>query len=314
METYKIQQKIHTLLHICAGTGDDIHKFELSGIKFEQVEFSIIEGWQSNYWIATGEIQDISGLNATNVFREKIESIVCGLCLVGQAFTEYKMYSTLTTKKGSEYGLFFYFNELSEGNNLMFTPENLEALQKILEDKNDYTIFLKYWKDITNTPDMMAKLILYCASVDALTKVIAKENWEKEKHDLRIDVLGKTLKEKLFGTKEDFSSAVRHKLVHGEYFNFDNPLELKELHESIIRYFNNEVLKEQVISTNVVSPQRNPYKNYETSGRVIKLKKPAKCDLLTLEKDYSESNDDRTELKHCEILSTAKQDTVLAKF
>jgi len=224
---------------------EKIDCLKIDGILFKQIGFSRTEGWgvAPDFWLANGKIKAISGLDAINIFRNKLDVIIPVLCLIGQAFTEYRTYSSLVTKSNSNNALFSYYEEQVGGNNLMLMPEHISGIQELLNNKRDFSIFLKYWKEIINTPDWVAKLILYCASLDALVKCLVKGNWEKEKHKLRTKVLGKTLKTKLFGTKGDSSRGIRHRLVHGEYLELSDKINLDEIHKSIVKYFNKEIFK-----------------------------------------------------------------------
>ncbi len=314
MKTYQIEHKIHTLLHNAAGCGKEIDRFETAGILFKQHDFSMTKGWKTNFWLASGEVKAPSGFDATNMFRNKLDTVVSALCLVGQAFTEYRTCSSLTTKVSSNEALFVYYEEDSEGNNLMLMPEHILGIQELLDDRRDFSVFLKYWKDITNTPDFVAKLILYCASLDALTKCLSNGNWKYEKHRLRTEILGETLKVKLFGTQDNSACGIRHRLVHGEYFESLDDIGLDEIHKSIVDYFNKEIFKRKIVSEKVVNPQRNPYKNFKILARAIRFKNAQQKGLIELEKDFSQCAGDTSKLDLFEFLGPEENNRIVKEF
>lgn len=303
MKLYKIQHKIHTLIQNAAGVIDNPATFKIQDITFKQEDFSMFLGWPTDYWIAESEIEARSGIDAVNIFRKKLDLIAGGICLVGQAYFMYKTCSFLVTRDDSDEALFFYYEEQKRGNPLMLLPEQIEGVNKVISSEIDFSIFLEYWTQITNTPDIVAKIILYCAALDALTKAILDKKWEEQKHLLRESILGRELKEVLFGTKKNSSIGLRHRLIHGEYLAYSDDTTLEEIHECIIKYFNNSILKHKYIMEDVVNPQRNPYKNYEQFNRFIKFKESKKRTVSELEKDFSENKDNKHNLKTFEFLS-----------
>ena len=73
--------------------------------------------------------------------------------------------------------------------------------------------FYCYWNDVVNAVGYTPKLLLMCAAIGCLTRIrLGKKDWEKV-----VQVLGRELKEDLYGTEEDSSTGLRHRLAHGEY-------------------------------------------------------------------------------------------------
>ena len=315
MNKYKIEHRIHTLLHNAAGLGSQkIAEFTLHEITFKQEGFSVIEGWKTNFWIAEGEILANSGIDAINDFRKKLDKIVCALCLVGQAYTEYSTFSSLTTREGRNEALFFYYEEVSEGGNLMINHQQVLSLASVLDDKRDFSQFLKYWREVVNTPDYIARFMLVCAAIDALTKSLTKNDWEHEKHSLREQILGRSLKERLYGTKSYFTGAHRHRLIHGEMVaELDEVHTMIKIQNRITNFFNKQIFGREIMNMEIVNPLRNPYKNFASIGRVIRFTRENKK-LNVLEEEYKISNPVGQNMPSFTYLSAAENNQLLAEF
>ena len=108
--------------------------------------------------------------------------------------------------------------------------------------------------------------------------------------------------EDLYGTSKDFNSGLRQRLVHGEYFSgVESEKDYVDLvHQRIIQYFNEAILKEELLSGSVRDPQRHIWGNKEGDeifgGRFIRaiMEKP-----LNLKNVLSECDGNRT----CELES-----------
>ena len=314
MNKYSIQHRIHTLLHNAAGKSKQIAEFTYDNIIFRQEGFSMIHGWRTNYWIASGEIEANSGIDAINIFRKKLDTIICALCLVGQAYAEYATFSSLVTRDGLMEALFFYYEENDGGKNLMISPEHISGVDVVLKDKRDFSYFLKYWREVVNTPDYIARLILACSAIDALTKSLSQNDWEEEKHELREKILGEDLKEKLYGNRKYFADARRHKLIHGEMgSDLDEVKTMIEIQNKIIDFFNKEVFGKDIMSKKIINPLRNPYKNFASIGRVIRFTHQQQP-LSVLEQEYKDSNPKGVKMPSFTYLSPDENNRLSAEF
>ncbi len=164
---------------------------------------------------------------------------------------------------------------------LMFEENERWALEVLLENSEVPDAFYQYWKDATNTTGYSSKLLLMLSAIEAL----CKKNSSGTKYSIDFikleQILGKDLKEDLWGTKEDKGKrALRHRLVHGEYFEKLDHLTnyVNHLHSKIIAYFNGSILKNAVIHEGVVNPQRHPsaQASFNTSNRNLPV-----CDAIT---------------------------------
>jgi hypothetical protein len=141
-------------------------------------------------------------------------------------------------------------------------------------------------------------VLLMCAAIECLTKTgHGKKDWEKVER-----VLGKDLKEELYGTKEDSSTGLRHRLSHGDYFGADhsgkNYVEL--IHKRMMAYFNDHILKEPLLELNVVSPQRHFVGDLEGGSWFIRSKQFSGLSLKSILVDFEEN--DVNQLKDHELV------------
>jgi hypothetical protein len=116
-----------------------------------------------------------------------------------------------------------------------------------------------------NTVGYPAKLLLICSALEALGKALGKD-----KGEFRKEILGADLRNKIF---ENGNQGIRHRLTHGEYFSEkDGEDYLAQIYEKMIGYFNENILKKNLIR-NVVHPQRHPWGN-KKGGRYHLKKQP----------------------------------------
>jgi len=295
------------------GGNDKISEFYSMDIKFAHENFTYTDGCTGDQWIASGEIIAESGLDAINIFRKKLEKITSALSLIGQAYIEFLTSSSVTFKEGSSEAILFYYEEMPV-NPLCLLEDQVKTLNDLIHNDIDYSLFLKYWKDITNTPDITPKIMLYCAALDSLTMCIYGNGWKSKKHEFRESILGSELKKVLFGTKEDSSTGLRHRLMHGEHYSVDDDIKLEDIHVKIINYFNSNIFKKESISSSVVSPQRNPYKNFGQLGKFIKTVSKKHLSLREIEKDYRESVKNKKQPKKFKFVSSKEHSELSKKF
>jgi hypothetical protein len=150
---------------------------------------------------------------------------------------------------------------------LMFMEGELKALKILVENKLIPEAFYYYWKDAINATGYSAKLLLMFSAIEALVKKNGQKDWK-----LIDKILGADLVTDLFGTKEQSNTGLRHRLVHGEYFdNQDSEKNYLELvHGKIIKYFNNTVFHEVLLNEDVVHPQRHFFGNKKEYRMFVK--------------------------------------------
>lgn len=270
MTLYKIQKKIKTLSDNFA----DIYKnsFEVEEFCFRQWDFNYADGCLGDAWIVEAKIDAINYKDAYSLFHKKLQKIVTRISLVCQTYINGNNGSVLITSGNKNYGYVHYIQEdLPVG--LMFMEEQKRALDILLEN-NVRDEFFYYWNDAVNTTGYTAKILLMASAIEALIK---KPNGTRD-YELRKQILGDTLDGKIFRQ----TSGLRHRLVHGEYLSEPEDVGnnyVIQIHKRIVEYFNEKVIKEDLISENVVDPQRNFIDNYSCGNFFIKPIRDSVLDL-----------------------------------
>jgi len=293
---YCIEHKVVTLLENAVGTQKA--EFYIDGIRFKQWDFNIRDGWLGDAWIASGTYEAKNFIDAINKFREDLSNIVPKLAFIGQAYIEYVSQPFLIKNLDwSDDKIFFLgFTSDREGVSLMFREEEKEALDFLLKYGSITKEFYYYWNDAVNTIGYSAKLLLMFSAVEALAK---KKNGKNDYSKIE-KILGLELKEQIYKPR----TGIRHRLVHGEYIldssgrNF-----VEEIHKKIVNYFNKNIFKKDLISEDVVNPQRHFYDNKEGGKWFIQqIDKNLESDSLIKDvvKDFEEN--ELGELKKFKII------------
>lgn len=263
MNTYKIEYHIRTLAENAVNVNGEKPGFEIEGIKLEHWDFNHRDGWKGDAWLASSEIAAKNFSEAYKLFMDKLSKIVPRIAFVGQCYTKTFGQPFLITKRNSTISFFGDYHAVKHVG-LMFLESQESALNRLMtSDIND--AFFYYWNDATNTMGYAPKLLVMFSAIEALAK---KPNGDKDWH-LIVEILGQELKDKIFKHRE----GLRHRLIHGEYFSVqdsdeDNYVEI--IHKKIILYFNNSVLKSDLLTMDVTGPQRHPFANTEYSHRFIR--------------------------------------------
>lgn len=260
MNNYIIEHKIETLSK-CAVNDDVVstrYSFAVDDITFEPWEFNFRDGIVGDAWIAKGEISATNLVEAINFFRKKLRKIIPRISLVGQCFIEYQFEPFLAYKTNNEFAYFYYTSD-RPATGLMFIEGEKKALGELLATQSILEEFYYYWNDAVNTVGYCPKLLVMCSALESLVKKNGKKDF-----NLLENILGKELKEELFGTKQNSRQGLRHRLVHAEYFNFPGDSQknyVEEIHGKVIAYFNTKILSTPLISEQVIHPQRHPFRN-----------------------------------------------------
>lgn len=216
------------------------------------------EGCIGDAWLISGDIEANSVFKAIKIFKEKLNDLISIVVFVGQAYGESNEESFVVSKGGSDVALLYYIrNRSSVG--LSFDVDEFNVVNDLLSI-HSFRAFFLYWKDATNAFGYSEKLLLMLSAIESLCKDIGRTQ-VKDWKEVRKDILGQELDRKLF---ESGNKGLRHRLTHGEYFlESDGKDFVDALHRKIIDYFNDEILKEHKIRTEVRNPQRHPFGNKE---------------------------------------------------
>ncbi|PCH92230.1 hypothetical protein COB80_00335 [Candidatus Kaiserbacteria bacterium] len=268
---YKVEHRILTLIqNAVAESKPKPYSFSHNGIKFSHWKFSFREGWKTDFWMATGNIEADNGIDAINEFRTNLFATIPIVAFIGQSYTDYLREPWLVTKTGSNIGVYLYMEDRNPVG-LMFMDEHKKALSALSNNLDIPKEFYLYWKDAINSIGYSGKLMLMFSALEALIKnKCGKKDWDKL--DL---ILGTELREYLFAPNK----GLRHRLVHGEYLS---DLDIKsnyidEIHKKVMSYFNTKILKEDLLNIDVKNPQRHLYGNKE--GGMVFLERLGEKDL-----------------------------------
>lgn len=259
---YEIQHRIETLAHNVGTAGNLAGPFQLMDIDFSHWDFNHRDGWKQHYWLAKGLIEASDLNEAFQKFSAKLAKIVPRVALISQCYVDSLLQPFLIHKLDVDVA-FFRFTRDIQGVGLMFMEKEKKALSVLLNNSQIPDEFYYYWNDAVNSFGYPAKLLLMLSAIEALVKIRegnkkGTKDWEKLER-----ILGVELKTALWGTKEDHSNCLRHRLVHGEYFKQDasETNYLEDVHKKVIIYFNDFVLGEKLIEEKIVRPQRHLFGN-----------------------------------------------------
>lgn len=283
---YKIEHKILTLAQ-CAVSEDreEPASFEIDEVKFSHWDFNYRDGWVSDAWIVIAIVSAKNFVDAINLLGKKLDKLIPRIAFISQSYTEYLFEPFLIHKANNDVAFLRYTDDV-RGGGLMFMEDNQKALNELLKTKEVPETFYYYWNDAVNATGYSAKLLLMFSAIEALVRKNGRKDWE-----LINEILGDDLVSDLFGTKDKSNVGLRHRLVHGEYFDSKdrgkNYLEL--VHNKVISYFNSKILSGKLVSENIVHPQRHFFGNKERGNFFIKHKDESRTfDLKDVLSDFGD--------------------------
>lgn len=291
---YEIQQRIETLSRNTVGIldGKQPASFSLLNVKFSHWEFTWRDGETQGYWLACSNIEASTVNEAYSQFSAKLATIVPKIALISQCYIQHLSQPFLIHRIDTDLALVRYFADI-KGVGLMFREQQLNGLNILLEHSEIPEEFYYYWSDAVNAVGYSPKLLLMFSAIESLVKIRAgkdkgSKDWEKLEQ-----ILGSELKTDLFGAKGNSSTGLRHRLVHGEYFNRDDSGKdyLDLVHKKLVSYFNNSLFGgEQLISEDVVQPQRHFWGNKEQAGFFIRAKGSESLNLKAFLSDVNKTD------------------------
>jgi hypothetical protein len=210
---YRVEQRIHTLAQNVVGhvTGG-APTFTAEGVTFTPWQ----DWWTHPYWLATSDIEENDFRAAWQAFNKILARVVPRISVVSQCYTNYRTEPFLILQKGWDI-CFVRWVEESGSSRLMFMEDEQDALNLLLKSPEIPDEFHYYWNDATNSTGYASKLLLMFSAVECLLKNPPGMSQAQRMSKLE-SILGAELKKALWGVKENSSSALRHRLVHGEYF------------------------------------------------------------------------------------------------
>lgn len=288
---YSIEHKVQTLVNLLfLENKKKPATFVFNGIEFSHCEYSHQNGWQKDEWNAIAIIKADNWQSAFIKFRKKLFSIIPKISFISQAYIDFRIQPFLVHKNESQIAVTNYVAE-SKPVGLMFGNDDVKVLTELVKNKDIPKEFFLYWNDAVNTTGYSAKLLLMFSAIEALTK---KPNG-KPNYTLREEVLGKELKFEIFGDKNKSKTALRNRIIHGEYFSVDDKKNyVGAIHSKIIHYFNKYTITNGQINENVKNPQRHFFGNKKSwYGFIERLDKSNEFDLDDILKDFENHRDYR---------------------
>lgn len=290
---YEFEYRIQTLAKNVGPIENLAGGFAVMDVSFSHWDFSLQDGWKGHHWLATGRVEAPNYLEAYEQFYSKLGNIIPKISLVAQCYIDFLVQPFLIRRSDNNVA-FFRFVRDRGATGLMFTETQQAALTTLLESTQVPEAFYYYWNDAVNSTGYSSKLLLMFSAIEALVKTSeGKKDFAKLE-----EILGEDLKTALWGTQENGGKgALRHRLVHGEYFNPNdsgtNYLDL--VHKKVISYFNRIIFGENLISESIVNPQRHPFGNKVMCGFFIRAKGSKNLSLKDIFSDIQRNSIDQME-------------------
>lgn len=256
---YRLQQRIHTLAEIMIdGTETNRFAFTIETITFSQWPASLANPWEHKFWLTMCEIEAEDYVSAWRLFRRKLIRIVPRVSVACQCYIEFLGQPILITRADRDIGFIHWIRE-DEPVGLSFMEQERKATELLLQNVSLPEEFFYYWNDAINSMGYASKLLLMMAAVETLVKVRPERGRPYLDFEKMVLILGTDLKEALWGVEGNSSHALRHRLVHGDYFALEDSDQdyLLLLHRRVMIFLNQEVLREDLLETVIVDPQRH---------------------------------------------------------
>lgn len=282
---YRIQHRIETLVHHAVMDNGTFETFTELGINLSLWDINWEDLWRQNYWLAEGIIEADHFNDAFGKFSRNISRICSRIALIRQCYLEYLAQPFLIHKNNETFAFINYVRG-EKGVGLMFMDDERKALSLLIQNSLIPEEFYFYWNDAVNTTGYSSKLLLMFSALEALVKAAEKKiDYEKLE-----EIFGEELKVAIWGEKRNSDDALRNRLVHGEYFKgSDSRINfLEEVHKALIKYFNREILKNDLISEDVINPQRHLLGNKMGYRNFIKAKQSDPLNLKKILMDLDE--------------------------
>ncbi len=303
---YHFEQRIHTLSQVMMDGATDRFAFTIEDVSFAQWPAPIANPWQHHYWLATAEIEANDYVVAWREFRRKLIRIVPIISVVCQCYIEFLGQSILITRPDRDVGFLHWIRE-DEPVGLTFMEPERNAVELLLRDSTLTEEFFYYWNDATNSTGYASKLLLMMAAVETLVKVQNGGGRPRKDFEKMERILGRDLKEALWGRSGDSSHALRHRLAHGDYFWLEDSEQdyLLLLHQVVMNFLNREVFSSELLSTSVVDPQRHMFGNRTQAHAFLRVSTNAR---LYLPDIMAEAVEDVDNLPSYETLSFSEHE------
>ena len=293
---YRLEQRIHTLAHNGVGR-ETTHApaFTAEGMTFSSWLVDEGDEWLThNYWLASTEIEANDYIASWRLFIKSLARIVPRMSLVSQCYMEHLGQPILIKRADSDVAFIWWVLDRKASGH-MFMDEERGALDLLLGHSGVPNEFFYYWRDAVNTFGYSSKLLLMLSAVEALTGIPFAERRRQSFYDKLEKILGPDFKKVFWGTREDHENALRHRLVHGDYFDpqDDGAMDyVTLLHRRVMKYFNEIVFKENPLDDGIVNPQRHFLGNADQARNFLRARGDGRLCLIDVLADADKNGID----------------------
>lgn len=294
---YFLEHRIDTLAQIDI----DGNTFTVKDVTFSQWPASPANPREHQYWLATTEIEADYYLTAWRNFRTTLVRIVPRIAVVSQCYIEF-LGQPILIKRSDQDVAFIHWIGQDGPMGLLFGEPERKALELLLRYDQLPEEFFYYWNDATNCDGYGSKLLLLLSALEALVNIPAEKGPSRKDYEKLELILGPEVKKALWGEERMSRDALRHRLVHGRYFDAeDGSVDFVEVvHRRIIRYLNEVVFQNRLLDDGVVNPQRHPSGSRSQARAFIKATDRAPLNLVSV---LAEAREDLDNMPNYETLS-----------
>jgi len=262
---YRIEQRIHTLAENCIQESATAgYAFTIEDVTFSQWPAGGPNPWEHQYWLASADVEAADYITAWRMLRTKLIRLVPRIAVVSQCYIEFQGQPILIKRDDQDVAFIHWIGEEERGG-LPFMMRERKALDLLLQKKELPEEFFYYWNDATNCDGYASKLLLMLSAVETLVTTPVENGHPRKDYDKMELILGSDVKKALWGEAGMSRDALRHRLVHGEYFGAKDGAEdyVEIVHRRLIQYLNKVIFNEKLIEEETAYPQRHP-----SGGRV----------------------------------------------
>ncbi|MBI5673136.1 MAG: hypothetical protein HZC50_07805 [Nitrospirae bacterium] len=250
---------------------------------------------EHQYWLATADIEAADYMTAWRTLRNKLIRLVPRIAVVSQCYIEF-LGQPILIKRNDQDVAFIHWIVEDGPCGLLFTGCERKALELLLQENELPEEFFYYWNDATNCDGYASKLLLMLSAVETLVTTPTEKGPPCKDYDKMELILGSDVKKALWGEKRMSGDALRHRLVHGEYFDVkDGNVDYVEVvHRRVIHYLNKVVFKQRLIEEETVNPQRHPSGSRSQARAFIRALEGASLNLVNVLAEATEDIDNMT--------------------
>lgn len=292
MNTYSIQHRVKTLaqLEFVSSDWEETIPIDIDGYSIRQ-QWHSLERWiYGDTWIVKKEVEWENWIDALNLFRRGFNKIAERLSFVSQCSLEFLDQSRLIEKTNDNPDKIFQVCIIDETKpvGLHIGQKDIDNYNNLKDICNDNPFFM-YMNAVSSTIWYHAKLSLLCSALEALAGKKEKIN---EKWVIYYTTYDVEEMKTILSTQDDYDKIfgpgwrwLRHKIQHGDFIDRFNWTDyVSWIYTKILEYFNKWPLESKHkldLDLDIISPQRNLYKN--TSQTTLFLKPEKTTTIIKLE-------------------------------